>query len=56
LSEATHQGISSLEELNDLFFAWAEQVANRRVHAETNEAPIDRFERTGPTARSTPTS
>ena len=48
LSEATHQGISSLEELNDLFFAWAEQVANRRVHAETNEAPIDRFERTGP--------
>jgi putative transposase len=48
LSEATHQGISSLEELNDLFFAWAEQVANRRVHSETNEAPIDRFERTGP--------
>ena len=48
LSEATHQGISSLEELNDLFFAWAEQVANRRVHAETKEAPIDRFERTGP--------
>ena len=48
LSEATHQGISSLEELNDLFFAWAEQVANRRVHAETNEAPIERFERTGP--------
>jgi putative transposase len=48
LSEATYQGISSLEELNDLFFAWAEQVANRRVHAETNEAPIERFERTGP--------
>ncbi len=48
LSEATHQGISSLEELNDLFFAWAEQVANRRLHAETNEAPIERFERTGP--------
>ena len=48
LSEATHQGIASLEELNDLFFAWAEQVANRRVHAETNEAPIERFERTGP--------
>jgi len=48
LTEATHQGISSLEELNDLFFAWAEQVANRRVHSETNETPIDRFERTGP--------
>ena len=48
LSEATHQGISSLEELNELFFAWAEQVANRRLHAETNETPIERFERTGP--------
>jgi putative transposase len=47
LSEATHQGISSLDELNDLFFAWAEQVANRRVHAETGETPISRFERTG---------
>ena len=35
-------------ELNDLFVAWAEQVANRRVHAETNETPIDRFEPGGP--------
>ena len=48
LAEATHQGIASLDELNDLFVAWAEQVANRRVHAETNETPIERFERTGP--------
>jgi len=54
LSEATHQGISSLEELNDLFFAWAEQVANRRVHAETNETPISRFERTGPHRQADP--
>ncbi|MBV8237081.1 MAG: DDE-type integrase/transposase/recombinase [Acidimicrobiia bacterium] len=48
LAEATHVGIASLEELNDRFVAWAEQVANRRVHAETNETPISRFERGGP--------
>jgi putative transposase len=48
LSEATFHGIGSLEELNDLFVAWAEQVANRRVHKETGETPISRFERTGP--------
>jgi len=48
LDEATHQGIGSLAELNDLFCAWAEQVANRRVHKETNETPISRFEADGP--------
>jgi putative transposase len=48
LAEATYRGIESLEELNELFCAWAEQVANRRVHAETKERPIDRFERSGP--------
>lgn len=48
LAEATHHGIFSLDELNDRFSAWAEQVANRRVHAETKETPIERFERGGP--------
>jgi putative transposase len=48
LAEATHHGIASIEELNDLFIAWAEEVANRRIHAETNEAPLDRFESDGP--------
>jgi putative transposase len=48
LAEATHRGIASLEELNELFSAWATQVANRRVHAETHEPPIERFERSGP--------
>jgi len=48
LAEATHVGIASLDELNDRFTAWAEQVANRRVHAETHETPIERFERGGP--------
>ena len=48
LAEACHVGIDSLDALNDLFVAWAEQVANRRDHAETKEPPIDRFERGGP--------
>ncbi len=43
-----HQGIESLDQLNDWFAAWAEQVANRRVHAETGQAPIDRFCAGGP--------
>ena len=42
LAEATHRGIESLDELSDLFAAWAGQVANRRVHAETGQAPIER--------------
>jgi putative transposase len=48
LAEATHRGIESIDELNDIFDAWAEEVANKRVHAETKEMPIDRFERGGP--------
>ena len=48
LQEATHQGIATLDELNDRFGAWVAQVANRRVHAETNETPISRFEASGP--------
>jgi len=48
LAEATHRGISSLEELNDAFSAWVAQVANRRVHAETKQTPIGRFEADGP--------
>src|SRR6266700_3552433 len=54
LAEATHQGIDSLEQLNDLFFAWAEQVANRRAHAETGQAPICRFEAGGPPRQADP--
>ena len=38
-----NRGIASFEELNDLFMAWAEQVANARTHAETKQAPIERF-------------
>jgi putative transposase len=54
LAEAEHRGIESLEELNDLFAAWAEQVANRRVHAETRQAAADRFEAGGPPRQADP--
>jgi transposase InsO family protein len=48
LAEATHHGIETMSALDDLFSAWAEQVANRRIHAETGETPVVRFERGGP--------
>ena len=54
LDEALHQGITSLDELNDLFCAWAEQVANRRCHAETGETPIARFCAQGPHRQADP--
>lgn len=43
IAEAEARGIASFDELNDLFMAWAEQVANARAHAETKQAPIERF-------------
>jgi putative transposase len=54
LAEAVHQGIESLDALNDLFAAWAGQVANRRVHAETGQTPIGRFEAGGPRRQASP--
>ncbi len=54
LAEAMHQGIESLDQLNDWFAAWAEQVANRRVHAETGQPPIDRFQAAGPHRQADP--
>ncbi len=37
-----------------MFAAWAEQVANRRVHAETGQAPIERFAAGGPPRQASP--
>ena len=54
MAEATHRGIESIDELNDIFSAWAEEVANKRIHAETKETPIDRFERGGPHRQADP--
>jgi putative transposase len=48
LLEAEQAGIASLEELNDRFHAWAEQVANTRVHSETGQTPLARWRAGGP--------
>jgi putative transposase len=48
LTEAEAQGIASFQELNDRFLAWAEQVCNTRQHAETGQAPVERFLSRGP--------
>ena len=43
IAEAEHVGIEGLDELNDRLGAWVDQVANRRIHAETGEAPEARW-------------
>ena len=43
IAEVEARGTASFAELNDLFMAWAEQVANGREHAETKQAPLARF-------------
>jgi putative transposase len=43
IAEVEARGTASFAELNDLFMAWAEQVANCRAHAETKQAPAKRF-------------
>ena len=53
-AQAVHHGIESLGTLNNLFAARAEQVANRRVHAETGQTPISRFEAAGPPGQARP--
>ena len=53
-AEAVHHGIESLDQLNDLFAAWAGQVASRRIHAGTGQTPIGRFEAGGPPRQASP--
>ena len=36
--------VTSIGELNRLFTAWAETVYHRRVHSETGQAPLQRWE------------
>jgi hypothetical protein len=48
LPEAEAAQIASLDELNDRFAAWTEQVLNCRVHAETGQTPTARFLAGGP--------
>jgi len=48
--EVEARGVASLAELNTLFTAWVEVVYHRRVHSETGQAPLERFEAGGPPA------
>jgi len=43
-----------LAELNRLFSAWLEVVYHRRVHSETEQSPLERFEAAGAPALPTP--
>ena len=44
----------TLVELNRLFSAWLEVVYHRRVHSETEQTPLERFEQAGAPALPTP--
>jgi putative transposase len=48
LLEAEAVGIASFEQLNERFAAWAESVVNCRIHRETHQTPIARFQAAGP--------
>jgi transposase InsO family protein len=47
LLEAEAAGIRDLDELNQRFSAWAESYLNCRLHSETNQTPIARFQAQG---------
>lgn len=49
LLEAEAVGITGFDELNERFAAWVESVVNCRIHRETNQTPIARFQAGGPT-------
>jgi putative transposase len=48
LVELEHHPPASLEDLNQTFQAWVEQVYHRRVHSETGRTPLERFLAAGP--------
>lgn len=54
LVEVESRGVATLVELNGLFAAWVETVYHRRVHSETGQAPLERFEAGGPFVLPTP--
>lgn len=45
LIEVEQVGVASFEELNDRFWAWTERYLNLRRHTQTQETPMDRFQR-----------
>jgi putative transposase len=48
LLEAEAAGIVDLQQLNDRFQAWTESYLNCRLHSETGQTPIARFQAQGP--------
>jgi putative transposase len=48
LVELEDRPAASLDELNQTFQAWVEQVYHPRVHSETGQAPLERFVAAGP--------
>jgi len=44
LSEVEAASIGTLEDLNASFQAWVEMIYHRRVHSETEQTPLDRFQ------------
>ena len=54
LVEVDPAEVRTLDELNSRFSAWVESIYHRRVHSETNEAPIERFLAGGPPALPSP--
>jgi putative transposase len=54
LVEVPHGEIKSIEELNNRFDAWVEQIYHTTVHSETRATPLQRFNGSGPYACPTP--
>jgi transposase InsO family protein len=51
IAEIKASRITTIDELNEAFVAWADRDYNRRVHTETGEAPLDRWRRGADRAR-----
>jgi putative transposase len=54
LVELEHRDDLELSELNRLFGAWLEVVYHRRVHSETQQTPLERFQAVGAPPLPTP--
>jgi len=44
LPEVETSGITTLAELNESFWAWLELIYHRKVHSETGQSPLDRYQ------------
>ena len=44
LPEVEASGISTLADLNESFWAWLELVYHRKVHSETGQSPLERYQ------------